>query len=202
MAPRPPPPWSAMRCRPWQELVRRGVKAVVVACNTASSAALPALTAAHPQLPVVGVIEPGAAAAVAATTQRAHRRARHRGHGARRRLPARDPEAPAGRRRSSAVPATLFVALAEEGWVQGEVAEAVARRYLAPLFVIRRAATRHAGAGLHAFSAAGRCHPRAWSGPRCRWWIPRSPRPACWRACSRHGARSSAAARGFRAVSW
>jgi glutamate racemase len=34
----------------------------------------------------------------------------------------------------TAVPATLFVALAEEGWVQGEVAQAVARRYLAPLF--------------------------------------------------------------------
>jgi glutamate racemase len=32
------------------------------------------------------------------------------------------------------VPATLFVALAEEGWVQGEVATATARRYLEPLF--------------------------------------------------------------------
>jgi glutamate racemase len=34
----------------------------------------------------------------------------------------------------TAVAATLFVALAEEGWVQGDVAVAAARRYLAPLF--------------------------------------------------------------------
>jgi glutamate racemase len=34
----------------------------------------------------------------------------------------------------SATPATLFVALAEEGWTRGEVAQAAARRYLEPLF--------------------------------------------------------------------
>ncbi len=49
------------------ELIRREVKAVVIACNTASAAALPALKAAHPDLPLTGVIEPGAEAAVAAT---------------------------------------------------------------------------------------------------------------------------------------
>jgi glutamate racemase len=32
------------------------------------------------------------------------------------------------------VPASLFVALAEEGWVEGDIAESVARAYLAPLF--------------------------------------------------------------------
>jgi glutamate racemase len=48
-------------------LVRRGVKAVVVACNTASAAALTALAAGNPGLPIIGVIEPGAAAAVEAT---------------------------------------------------------------------------------------------------------------------------------------
>ncbi|HMA12616.1 MAG TPA: aspartate/glutamate racemase family protein, partial [Steroidobacteraceae bacterium] len=37
------------------ELTRRGVKALVIACNTASSAALPALKAAHPELPIIGV---------------------------------------------------------------------------------------------------------------------------------------------------
>ncbi len=115
------------------ELVRRGVKAVVVACNTASAAALPALAAAHPALPVIGVIEPGAAAAVAATrtgriaviategTVRggAYQRAIH---------------ALRGNAEVSATPATLFVALAEEGWTRGEVALATARRYLEPLF--------------------------------------------------------------------
>jgi glutamate racemase len=116
-----------------QELVRRGVKAVVVACNTASSAALPALTAAHPGLPVVGVIEPGAAAAVAATTSGRiavlATEGTVRGGAYQREILKRLPTAEV-----IAVPATLFVALAEEGWVQGEVAEGVARRYLAPLF--------------------------------------------------------------------
>jgi len=47
---------------------RHGVKAIVVACNTASAAALESLREAHPDLPIVGVIEPGARAAVAAST--------------------------------------------------------------------------------------------------------------------------------------
>lgn len=114
-------------------LLRRGVKAVVVACNTASSAALPALTAAHPLLPIIGVIEPGAAAAVAAT--RSGRIAvlategTVRGGAYQREILRRKPDA-----QVVAVPATLFVALAEEGWTHGLVAEAAARRYLAPLF--------------------------------------------------------------------
>jgi glutamate racemase len=116
-----------------EALLRRGVKAVVVACNTASSAALPALMAAHPALPVIGVIEPGAAAAVAAT--RSGRIAviategTVRGGAYQREILRRLPTA-----QVSAVPATLFVALAEEGWTAGAVAEAAAQRYLAPLF--------------------------------------------------------------------
>jgi glutamate racemase len=115
------------------ELVRRGVKAVVVACNTASAAALPALATAHPDLPVIGVIEPGAAAAVAAT--RSGRIAviategTVRGGAYQRAIHALRSNAEV-----SATPATLFVALAEEGWTQGEVVLATARRYLEPLF--------------------------------------------------------------------
>ena len=56
-----------------QALVGRGVKAVVVACNTAAAAALPALAAENPDIPLIGVIEPGAAAAVAAVHR--HRKA-------------------------------------------------------------------------------------------------------------------------------
>ncbi|HTQ35979.1 MAG TPA: glutamate racemase [Steroidobacteraceae bacterium] len=115
------------------ELVRRGVKALVIACNTASAAALPALAAAHPQLPVVGVIEPGAAAAVAATkTGRIAVLATEgtvRGGAYQREISRRLPDA-----QVTAVAATLFVALAEEGWVRGEIPERVAQRYLAPLF--------------------------------------------------------------------
>jgi glutamate racemase len=114
-------------------LVRRGVKAVVVACNTASAAALPALAAGNPGLPIIGVIEPGAAAAVAAT--RSGRIAvlategTVRGGAYQREIRRRLPSA-----QVVAVPATLFVALAEEGWTTGEVALAAARRYLEPVF--------------------------------------------------------------------
>src|SRR3954468_11106421 len=47
-------------------LMSHGIKLLVVACNTASAAALPALTEMLAPLPVIGVIEPGAKAAVAA----------------------------------------------------------------------------------------------------------------------------------------
>lgn len=46
-------------------LVQRGVKALVVACNTASAFALNALIEAYPDLPVIGVVNPGAQAATA-----------------------------------------------------------------------------------------------------------------------------------------
>jgi glutamate racemase len=113
-------------------LLRRGVKAVVVACNTASAAALPALVAANPAIPIIGVIEPGAAAAVAATrsgrigviaTEGTVRGGAYQKE-IQRRLPGAD---------VTAVSATLFVALAEEGWTEGDVAVAAARRYLQPL---------------------------------------------------------------------
>ena len=114
------------------ELTRRGVKAVVIACNTASAAALPALKAAHPDLPVIGVIEPGAQAAVAATNSGRiavlATEGTVRGGAYQREILKRLPGA-----RVTAVPATLFVALAEEGWIHGEVVTATARRYLAPL---------------------------------------------------------------------
>jgi len=48
-------------------LVGRGIKALVVACNTASAAALPAMRERYRDLPVIGVVEPGAEAAVEAT---------------------------------------------------------------------------------------------------------------------------------------
>ncbi|MEM8768032.1 MAG: glutamate racemase, partial [Pseudomonadota bacterium] len=47
-------------------LVERGVRALVVACNTASAFALEGLAARHPELPIFGVVEPGAIAAAEA----------------------------------------------------------------------------------------------------------------------------------------
>jgi glutamate racemase len=51
-------------------LVERRIKALVIACNTATTAALPYLQAMLPDLPVLGVVEPGASAAIAATKNR------------------------------------------------------------------------------------------------------------------------------------
>lgn len=48
-------------------LVERQIKALVIACNTATTAALPHLQAMLPDMPVLGVVSPGASAVVAAT---------------------------------------------------------------------------------------------------------------------------------------
>lgn len=48
-------------------LVERRIKALVIACNTATTAALPHLQQMLPDIPVIGVVAPGATAAVAAT---------------------------------------------------------------------------------------------------------------------------------------
>jgi glutamate racemase len=115
-----------------QFLLDRHVKLVMIACNTASASALPALIAASP-VPVLGAVEPGAASALAATTTR------HIGvigtlgtirSGAYvEAIAARDPEAVV-----ATLACPLFVPLAEEGWTDDEVAALVAHRYLAELF--------------------------------------------------------------------
>ncbi len=113
-------------------LVDIGVKMLVVACNTASSVAMPGLCAAYPGLPCTGVIEPGAAAACGCAprgriaviaTGGTVRGAAYQGAILRRR-----PEATICSR-----PAQLFVSLAEEGWTDGQIVTDIARRYLDPL---------------------------------------------------------------------
>lgn len=49
-------------------LVERRIKALVIACNTATTAALPYLQSVLTDIPVLGVVKPGAEAAVAATS--------------------------------------------------------------------------------------------------------------------------------------
>jgi len=113
-----------------QFLLSRGVKLVVVACHSASSSALPELERRLP-VPVLGVVEPGARRvrmtksnriAVIGTSATIASGAYEQ---AIRRLK-RDVEL-------IAKPTPLFVPLAEEGWLDNDVAEAVARRYLAGL---------------------------------------------------------------------
>jgi glutamate racemase len=111
-------------------LLERGVKLVMIACNTASAQALPALVAASP---VIGAVDPGATSALAAS------RGRHIGvigtlgtvrSGAyAAAIHARDPSAVL-----TALACPLLVPLAEEGWTDDDVAALVARRYLAQLF--------------------------------------------------------------------
>lgn len=114
-------------------LVRRDVKALVIACNTASAVALPAMAERYRDLPLMGVVEPGAAAAAAAT--RTGRiavigtEATVRGGAYQRAIAARLPGA-----QIRAVACQLFVALAEEGWTEGPIARAAAERYLGALF--------------------------------------------------------------------
>lgn len=112
-------------------LQHEGVKAVVVACNTATAHALPELRAEF-ALPVIGVIQPGARAAV--------ERAGSAGIGVigtagtiasgayAREIWALAPNATIV---SQACP--LFVPLVEEGWVDHPAAKLIAREYLAPL---------------------------------------------------------------------
>ncbi len=110
-------------------LMRQEIKLLVVACNTASALALESLRERVAPVPVIGVVEPGAAMAVsqsvrqhhlvlateATTTQRAYTRAIH----------ALRPEAVV-----EELPCSLFVALAEEGWSEDAVARAAAEKYL------------------------------------------------------------------------
>lgn len=113
-------------------LTARGIKMLVVACNTVSGQALPALTDALAPLPVIGVIVPGAEAAIAAAhgapiaviategtvKSGAYVRAIH----------ALSPDLPVVQQA-----APLLVPLAEEGLVTGEIARLAAVRYLTPL---------------------------------------------------------------------
>jgi glutamate racemase len=114
-------------------LIDEGVKMLVIACNTASSVALYLLQEAWDGVPVIGVIEPGARAGVAATRNR------------RIAVIATEGTVKGGayaraiqRLLSDAVviqrPCQVFVALAEEGWTDSPVTLAAAERYLAPLF--------------------------------------------------------------------
>jgi glutamate racemase len=123
-----------------EALVRREVKALIVACNTASAVALPAMTERFSNLPVIGVVEPGAQAAVAASGTGSiaviGTEATVRGGAYQRAIQALN-----SRAHIVAVPCQLFVALAEEGWTEGPIARAAAERYLRPVFAEHHADT-------------------------------------------------------------
>ena len=112
-------------------LEKQGIKTLVVACNTATAHAVPALQL-ELGIPVIGVIEPGARAAAAATKSgnvgvigthgtiksRAYEIAIH----------GLLPDA-----RISATECPLFVPLVEEGWLETEATMLISQEYLSPL---------------------------------------------------------------------
>jgi glutamate racemase len=115
-----------------RQLQEQGIKLLVVACNTASAVALDTLREQMHPVPVTGVVEPGAAAAVAARPGGSHlvlaTEATVRLGAYRRAIHERDPDAEVRE-----LACELLVALAEEGWRDGPIAESIVRRYLGEL---------------------------------------------------------------------
>lgn len=110
-------------------LSRFPLDAIVVACNTVSAVALPALHATYPNIPIFGVVGPGARAAVEATQSKqiavlgtegtiasgAYRKAVH----------ALDPEIEV-----TGIACPLFVPLVEEGILGGQIPRLAVEHYL------------------------------------------------------------------------
>jgi len=114
-------------------LVNQGIKYLVIACNTASSVAVEPLRERFAPMPVIGVIEPGSIAGCAASKS-GHiavlaTEGTVRGGAYQRAIARLEPTA-----QVKAQACSLFVALAEEGWTDGAIAEAIAHRYVDELF--------------------------------------------------------------------
>ncbi len=112
-------------------LLSRGVKVIVVACNSVSSNALDVLKSSF-EIPVIGVIDTVARAASRATRNKKigviGTKATIESSAYERAILASNPDVQV---RSTSCP--LFVPLAEEGWLDNEIARLVAREYLLPL---------------------------------------------------------------------
>ncbi len=112
-------------------LISKGIKLLVVACNTASSVSLPSLNSEF-DIPVIGVIEPGAKKAVSVTkagkigvigtpstiNSSAYKKA----------IEELNPSIEV-----ISKPCPLFVPLADEGWTEGELVERIAEEYLSSI---------------------------------------------------------------------
>ncbi len=120
----------ALRCQEF--LLKQDVGLLMVACNTASANALPAMVASSP-VPVIGAVEPGALTALAASRSK-----RIAVLGTLGTIRSGAYEAAIRKQDESAhvvgMACPLFVPLAEEGWGHTDIAEAIADRYLSELF--------------------------------------------------------------------
>jgi glutamate racemase len=120
---------SRYACQATRLLQERNIKLLVVACNTASAVALDALREQMDPLPVIGVVGPGASAAVAARPGGNHlvlaTEATVRLGAYRRAILELDPEATVRE-----LACEMLVSLAEEGWNDGAIADAIVARYI------------------------------------------------------------------------
>ena len=112
-------------------LLRFGVKCIVIACNTSSSWALPTLRR-YFKVPIIGVIRPGARAAVQQTRTK---RVGVIGTDATIRSRAYELEIKRLDRSITVVSQScpLFVPLVESGWPNGTISSQIASTYLGPL---------------------------------------------------------------------
>lgn len=116
-------------------LVEQGVKCVVVACNTATAHALDELQSSL-SVPVIGVIEPGARAAVQATVHGVIGVIGTTGtiaSGAYTQALQQAASATAAHIAVHAVACPLFVPLVEEGWTDHAATRLIVHQYLEPL---------------------------------------------------------------------
>lgn len=109
-------------------LLQKNVKILIVACNTSSAVAIPHLRQLT-NIPIIGVIEPGAQEAVRSSHSgrigiigtEGTIRSQAYSHAISQLMPEAEVS-------NKACP--LFVSLVEEGWQQGTIAESIARQYL------------------------------------------------------------------------
>ena len=118
-----------------EKLIEQRIKLLVIACNTATAAAMPDLRKAYAPLPIIGVVDPGARAACKVVNGKGRgtilvlgTESTISGQAYTRAIHALRPEA-----RVIGVPCSLFVPLAEEGGRSGSVAAGIADRYLSPV---------------------------------------------------------------------
>lgn len=116
-----------------QELMKHGIKAIIIACNTASTHGMTAVKALAGEIPVIGMIDPASHAALKVTKN---------GH--------IGVMATFGTIKSAAytkallnlrpdckispIACQMLVALAEEGWADGDIPRSIIHRYLDPVF--------------------------------------------------------------------
>ncbi len=121
----------ALQCT--AKLMENDLKLLIMACNTVSSVALPYLQEKYPQIDIIGVVEPGAKAACKTSKNSKiaiiGTESTIKGKAYERAILSINPKA-----KIIAKPSPLFVAMAEEGLVEGKLVEDIAAHYLSDIF--------------------------------------------------------------------